>query len=289
MKINYIITIVLSMLMTGCSLIEIFFYEEVLEFSQNEFAVPSEGGEFVVSVTYSGNYALNVKAEDASWVQTTISSGAGSEDFVLRLYIEENKGYDSRHTRVEISASPEMKKYIDVFQTQKDAIVTGSSDIMVESNSGTFVLALGSNVEYDMSISDEWLSLVQTKSFVEKELEFAYEENNTYYEREALITFSYKNIKQEVKVVQAAANREYVLRITHFSESFVVPEFTGFMQSGYVDWGDGIREVYSEGLSHEYGSSSEVIMEIKFDAPLGEHVVKLDKIKDLVEIDLTGM
>jgi hypothetical protein len=469
MKRSFIMTLALSVLMTGCSLLDMILPEvAVLKLSESEFVLPAKGGEITVDITYTGDYTINIETDGDQWVHEIATRATDTEEGFIRFRVDANKGYDDRHARIEVSVSPEVKRYINVtqkqkdalmlskdiyeldekggnikievqsnvevaveisgeasewlarsqtkglvssvfdfrvapydgsgtrsgkivfssgdlkeevtvyqnggpelvlssnlvnvgaaeetftvdvttnveyevvmpdtdwltyvpstkgivtgslefkvkenttydsreavivvkgigcnlsesikvVQIQKDAIVAGASEIAIGSGSGTFVLTLGSNVEYDMSINADWLSLVQTRAFVENELEFAYEANESADEREAVITFSYGSLKQEVKVVQSPQTREFVLGITHVNSMFKLPEFTGSVQSGYVEWGDGSQEAYSAGLEHEYGSSSEVKVEIKVQAGVGEHVVKLENIEGIVEIDLSGM
>ena len=469
MKRGFIVSAVLSLLMTGCSLIEMILPEvDVLKLSETEFVVPAKGGEFILDITYTGEYTLNIETDGEAWVHEIATRATDPEEGVLRFRVDANKGYDDRHARIEVSVSPKVRKYINVtqkqkdalmlskdiyeldekggnlqievqanvdidvaidpaasewltkvetkalvskafgfriapyegsgtrtgkisftsgdlkeevtvyqnggpelvlssnlvnltsdegvfnvdvttnveyevvmpeadwlsyvpttkgtvtgslefkvkentsydsreavivikgidcnlsesikvVQSQKDAIVPGASTVELESGSGTFVLTLGSNVDYDLSIDAGWLTLVQTKAFVEKELQFAYEANEDPEDREAVITFVYGDIIQKVTVVQSALLKDYVLGVTHMNRIFRLPEFTGTLKSGTVNWGDGSQEGYSAGLEHDYGTESEVTVEMNFNAGAGEHLVKFDDIEGIVEIDLSGM
>lgn len=56
MKRSFIVSVVLSLFMTGCSLIEMILPEvDVLKLSETEFVIPSKGGEFFLDITYTGN------------------------------------------------------------------------------------------------------------------------------------------------------------------------------------------------------------------------------------------
>lgn len=87
----------------------------------------------------------------------------------------------------------------------------------------------------------------------------------------------------------SALLKDYVLGVTHMNRIFRLPEFTGTLKSGTVNWGDGSQEGYSAGLEHDYGTESEVTVEMNFNAGAGEHLVKFDDIEGIVEIDLSGM
>ncbi|MBQ3612877.1 MAG: BACON domain-containing protein [Bacteroidales bacterium] len=469
MKRSFIVSVVLSLFMTGCSLIEMILPEvDVLKLSETEFVIPSKGGEFFLDITYTGEYTLNIETDGDAWLHEIATRATNTDEGILRFRVDANKGYDDRHARIEVSVSPKVRKYINVtqkqkdalmlskdiyeldekggslnievqanvdvaveidpaasewlsqvetkalvsknfgfridpyegsgtrsgkifftsgdikeevtvyqnggpelvlgsnlvnltseegvftvdvttnveyevvmpeadwlsyvpttrgavtgslefkvkenltydsreavimikgmdcnlsetvrvVQSQKDAIVPGVSSVELESGSGTFSLTLGSNVDYDLSIDADWLSHVQTKAFVEKELQFAYEANEAPDDREAVITFVYGDIIQKVKVVQSALLKDYVLKVIHTNRTFRLPEFTGTLKSGTVDWGDGSQEGYSAGLGHDYGTGSEVTVEMDFNAGAGEHLVKFDDIEGIVEIDLSGM
>ena len=140
-----------------------------------------------------------------------------------------------------------------------------------------------------MSIDATWLSTVVTKAFVEKTLEFAYDENDGPTVREAVITFKYEDIIQEVRVIQSIKPKEYVLAVKHQSSLFVVPQFIGSLTSGTVYWGDGAIQDYSIGLQHTYSDSTEVEVLMRFQADVTEQIVKFKNIDGMVEIDLSGM
>lgn len=469
MKRSIISTAVLSVFLTGCSLIEMILPEvDVLKLSETEFVLPAKGGEIVLDITYTGDYTLDIETDGDVWIHEIATRATDPEEGILRFRVDANKGYDDRHARIEVSVSPEVKKYINVtqkqkdalmlskdiyemdekggslkievqanvgiavevdekasqwlthvqtkgltssfhefdvapyegsgtrsgkivfssgdmreevtvyqsggpelvlssnlvnvssaeesftvdvttnvgyevvmpdadwltyvpttkgtvtgslefkvkenssyeareavitvrgteadlsesirvVQAQKDAIVVGTSAVELESESGSFVLTLGSNVDYEVSVDAEWLSIVRTRAFVEKDLEFVYEANEDPYDREAVITFSYGNLIQEVTVLQSAELKDYVMSVTHINGNYKVPEISGDIRSGIVYWGDGSWDEYSAGMDHNYAAPSEVKVEIKFQGSVDEHIITLYDIEGITEIDLSGL
>ena len=49
------------------------------------------------------------------------------------------------------------------------------------------------------------------------------------------------------------------------------------------------RDDFKMGIMHEYQSDGEVLVEISMTGSIGEHVVRLDNIESVREIDLSGM
>ena len=64
MKRSFIMTLALSVLMTGCSLLDMILPEvAVLKLSESEFVLPAKGGEITVDITYTGDYMINIETD----------------------------------------------------------------------------------------------------------------------------------------------------------------------------------------------------------------------------------
>ena len=241
------------------------------------------------SIDVTANVPYEVVMPEADWI-THVPSVKSMVTGTVEFAVKPNETYDAREAVIVIRGTDsELTESVKVVQSQKDAIVAGKSIIEVGVESGTFVLTVGSNVDYEVSVDSDWLRQVQTKAFVEEDLEFSFDANRDPVAREAVITLTDGVLTQNVKVVQEARLEEYVLRVTHENAVFTMPSFKGTVTSGMIYWGDGLSEEYSENLVHDYGRKSEMTVEIVLQGGDDDHRVRFENITGITEIDLSGM
>lgn len=241
------------------------------------------------SIDVTANVPYEVVMPEVDWI-TLVPSVKSMVTGTVEFDVKPNETYDAREAVIVIRGTDsELTESVKVVQSQKDAIVAGKSVIEVGPESGTFVLTVGSNVDYEVTVDSDWLRQVPTKAFVEEELEFIFDANHDPVAREAVITLTDGMLTQNVKVVQEARLEEYVLRVTHENAVFTLPSFKGTVTSGMIYWGDGLSEEYSEDLVHDYGRESEVTVEIILQGGDDDHLVRFENITGITEIDLSGM
>lgn len=241
------------------------------------------------SIDVTANVPYEVVMPEVDWL-THLPSVKSMVTGTVEFAVKPNETYDAREAVIVIRGTDsELTGSVKVVQSQKDAIVAGRSIIEVGSERGTFVLTVGSNVDYEVSVDSDWLRQVQTKAFVEEDLEFSFDANRDPVAREAVIILTDGMLTQNVKVVQEARLEEYVLRVTHENAVFTMPSFKGTVTSGMIYWGDGSSEEYSDNLVHDYGRKSEVTVEILLQGGDDDHRVSFENITGITEIDLSGM
>ena len=259
----------------------------VLVLSDDLVNLTDKDESFAIDVT--ANVPYEVVMPEADWI-THVPSVKSMVTGTVEFAVKPNETYDAREAVIVIRGTDsELTESVKVVQSQKDAIIAGKSIIEVGVESGTFVLTVGSNVDYEVSVDSDWLRQVQTKAFVEEDLEFSFDANRDPVAREAVITLTDGVLTQNVKVVQEARLEEYVLRVTHENAVFTMPSFKGTVTSGMIYWGDGLSEEYSEDLVHDYGRKSEMTVEIVLQGGDDDHRVMFENITGITEIDLSGM
>jgi hypothetical protein len=77
----------------------------------------------------------------------------------------------------------------------------------VEAAGGALDFSVQANVDFSVSVSDDWIEQVTSRGLTEKTLNFNIKENTTEDERTAVITLNYGELKQEIKVSQAGQVR----------------------------------------------------------------------------------
>lgn len=261
--------------------------EPVLVLSDDLVNLTDKGETFSIDVT--SNVPYEVVMPECDWI-TRMPSVKSMVTGTVEFSVKPNESYDFRESVIVIRGTDcDLSESVKVVQSQKDAIVAGRSVVEVDAGSGTFKLIVGSNVDYKVSVDSDWVSLIQTKAFVEKELEFSYDANTDPVAREALVTLTDGVLTQRVKIIQEASLKEYALSVTHEKSVFALPVFKGTITSGMIYWGDGSSDKYLEGLTHRYDNQSAATVDIVLQGGNDEHTVRFDDIVGITEIDLSGM
>jgi hypothetical protein len=94
---------------------------------------------------------------------------------------------------------------VKVTQVQKDALVVAKDNYTVDSDGGQIQIEVGHNVDFDIEISNDWITKTEnTRAFVTETLNFNIAKNPTTDNREGTIIFKSKDgkISQTVKILQ---------------------------------------------------------------------------------------
>lgn len=230
----------------------------VMDFAQSDFLLPSSGD--TIAVSFSTNMSYEYKIPDeVTWIKPVVKS-KGVENFTHHFLVEKNETYDNRSAKISfINKANRERKEISVVQLQKDAIIPADTKYEIGAQSQMFEFAISSNVDYEITTSQEWIRCVQenTKALNNKNIKFEVEENDTFAKRSAVVTIKSADIVQEVEIIQNTWPSKLVLTIVHSEKEFVSPSFTGRELGGTILWGDGTREEFSHDKSHKYDAAGE--------------------------------
>lgn len=178
---------------------------EGLNVSRTEFHIPAEGG------TFSFNVASNVEIEitnpEVEWLRQVETKAL--EKVAYSYEVDANKTYDSRSAKIIVSdKAGTYHKAVTITQAQCDAIIIGQTEFHIGSEGGTFSVKVGSNVEYDIAISQYWITRVISKALDNETLTFAVSQNLGHDSRQADIVLTSKdgNASQVVRVFQNQSN-----------------------------------------------------------------------------------
>jgi len=283
-----IVMLCIASMFCGCELPTVIQEEEpVLTLDRQDFEVTYFGGKCTVTVTANYEFEVVVPTDVAGWVKYQIQGAASN---LVNFIVSAHDGYDARTAEIEIRLKDkELSETVTIVQGQKDVILLDENEFLLTYESGTFSVPLASNVAYEITTDATWLAFQPTKAMVEEEIVFAYEENDTLYERKAEIRFKTSKALKKIYVTQRPYVREFRLGVIHDLERFQIPSVTGFLYSAKVLWGDDSEEDYSEGLWHDYQQAGDVKVELVFEAGMDEHVVTLNSMVGIKEIDLSGL
>ena len=186
-------------------------FTTVFNADKKSFEVPMEGG--TVTINLESNVSYDVKIpDDCDWITRPSSSKTrATQTTAIELKVAENKTYKDREAVVVISneeACAEVKVTISQPFTTTFKVDTNSFDVEMEG--GNVTVNLESNISYDVTIPDgcDWITMptasrrakMKTRGTSTTAIVFRVSENNSYKDREGVITISNKDAGAEVKI-----------------------------------------------------------------------------------------
>ncbi len=177
--------------------------------SQKEYVVDSDANQIKVEV--SSNVDVTVNIPDVEWITEDMTKAMSTHTYVFN--IEENKEYDYREAEIIFTnTANNLSEKVTVTQAQKDAIILAKSEYEVSAEESILELNVNTNVEYQVEISDSWITQTETKGLRTDRLSFRIAANDTEEgnAREASIRFIFNDISQTVKIKQGASGKALV-------------------------------------------------------------------------------
>lgn len=181
----------------------------VIILSEPEIVIDSEGTTFKVEISSNVNVDCCIESGN-DWISEISTKAISTNTFYF--HAKSNETYEQRTGKIVFTnMENNLKETVLVEQMQKDAIVIAKSSYDVSEEGGTISITLGHNVDYDCNINVNWITQVQTKTFVEDNLLFEVQEYSSYGLREGTITFisTDKKIVQTVTICQVGHKLEY--------------------------------------------------------------------------------
>ena len=179
--------------------------EAVIMLSKNEYTVSDQGE--TISVDIKSNIEFGVKMPNVNWIADEASS-RGLSSHTLKYIVKPNDTYDNRSAEIIFyDKNSDLKETLKIIQTQKDAIVISKKEYEVKAEGETIEVELNSNVDFELSIENDWIKQVESKSsraLVSHKLYFQISENESEKERTSkiIITDKTKNITESIIIKQ---------------------------------------------------------------------------------------
>ena len=185
-------------------------FENFITLTQKDFTIPEEGGSVDIEIKSTLNYEVKMLS-DVDWI-TEVQSRAVSTH-THHYTVSPNDTYDSREAKI-VFYDPKDENVADtvsIYQMYKGAILVARNEYQFGIDGGTLNLAVQTNLEFDIEISDSWIQQVQpTRALTEYNLSFAISKNTEQKDREGTITVKDKNSdkKQVVTIKQSYVDPE---------------------------------------------------------------------------------
>ena len=185
-------------------------FEDFITLTKKDFTIPEEGGNVDIEIKSTLDYEVKMLS-DIDWI-TEIQSRAVSTH-THHYTISPNETYDSREAKI-VFYNPKDENVADtvsIYQMYKGAILIARNEYQFGIDGGTLNLAVQTNLEFDVEVSDTWIQQVQpTRALTEYNLSFAISKNTVVKDREGTITVKDKNSdkKQVVTIKQSRIDLE---------------------------------------------------------------------------------
>ena len=177
--------------------------EDTLIISKKDIVIDDKGG--TVEFEIQTNVEFSVSNPDVAWVRAISTRGLTTH--TLRYEVDANTSYDSREAKIIVTDTKNNKsETITITQAQKDAIVLAKDSYSVDSEGGQIQIEVGHNIDFDIEISDDWITKADTRAFTTEALIFNISKNLDDAQREGYIRFISEDgsLIQVVKITQEA-------------------------------------------------------------------------------------
>lgn len=167
-----------------------------------------------------------------------------------------------------------------ISEPEVDNIEMGSDNYQLDYEAQTLTLEFATNAEYSFEIGAEWITLVEhsraMKSYTQS---FAITENDSADVRSTYIKIIAGEVEYTVTVEQAGRPEMFHLTLKHSMKQLQSPEWSGDSVRGEVEWGDGTKEAYKEGLAHDYAADGKYSAKFEMENVDGFEIERLGDIE----------
>lgn len=154
--------------------------------------------------TNVSNFDVVIPKEFSEWVSHVETRALRNETIVLN--ITENSGYNLRSAKIYVKdRDTNLQDTLTIIQDANTALVLDKDEFILSDKETIIEVEVLTNVEFDITISDDWISEVKTRGLSDSKLQFRITSNDSYADREATISLSDKARKLEgvIKIYQA--------------------------------------------------------------------------------------
>ena len=158
------------------------------------------------SVEISANVDFEVTTSEAAWLHPIETRALVSH--TLNYSVDANETYDERFATITVRNTQNgIEERITVVQAQKDAIILGKDSYTVSPAGEALNLEVKSNVDYTVTVNDNWIHHIQTKALQTSTVHLTVDPNPEPLKiRMGSITLSADNVEQRITVTQMSTD-----------------------------------------------------------------------------------
>ena len=179
--------------------------EGILTLSKNQYDISCEAQE--ISVEINSNFDYDVEMPDVDWLSEVTEETRAVSSHTLKLSVAENQEYENRTAVIRIfDRNSSLSEEVTINQSQKNVIDIDAEAFTFDEYGGTFTIIVNSNVDYEVSIDQDWVkeTTASSRSLSSNTHAFCVDELKSIDSRVAIISITDKSseIKKQVKVMQ---------------------------------------------------------------------------------------
>ena len=164
-----------------------------------------------LDIEVMSNFDYNVDFQGSSWVRQRAAKTRGVTSRLLRLTIDENKTNDARTAKIKLyDKNSEASEVITITQGAKGGIEIPQKSFTLDELGGEITLTVNSNVDYKLTINDDWIKETQkTRGLESHEHTLTIAPLGDDTEREGTITVSNDELKYSETITIKQNNTFY--------------------------------------------------------------------------------
>ena len=181
--------------------------EDAIILSEKDFDISSEAQAVEVEIKTNIDYEIIIPEDAKDWVSHTKTRALRTETVVLD--IADNKDYDDRTVEVIVKdKKTDLEETVTIKQAANTGIIVSEDKYELSNDGGTIEVEVKANVDFDIEISDKWITRVETRGLTTTNLTFEVAKNESYSNREGTITISQTDgdLSSTITVYQSQEN-----------------------------------------------------------------------------------
>ena len=207
-----------------------------------------------LSVTVGADWAIT---SDADWVSLRPSGGVKNVTGIVKVSVDENKGFDERSALITILTGGKPVKTVTLTQDFASQVSPSVSSLTFGGQESTSTLMITSNCDWELSASDSWISVAPANGGKgETEVKVSVLENKTESSREGILILTFAGGKSEIKVSQLSD-------VVNVPEGYTLVWSDEFNE-GTVPGSDWVHENWDAGhVNHELQTYTDKVVDGK--------------------------
>lgn len=172
-----------------------------LVLSEKDKAISADGGSFTIEINH--NVEFEVVMPKVNWI-TAVETKAMSTS-TKSFSVARNDSYEARTAEVTFkSKDGNLSDKVIITQMQKGAIIVAKDKYEFDRSGGNLSVEVSHSIEFDIEISEGWITEVTTKTLSTTTKTFSIAKNDSGEEREGAITFKSKDgaVSQRITIKQ---------------------------------------------------------------------------------------
>lgn len=176
---------------------------EVINPTSKEFKVDSHKSTQTIIFNATNKWTASATVD---WLKLSTKEGESGDKIELKFDVEANDSYDGRTGSISLKCGSIKSETINVVQSQHNELTINKDTFEANPEGDFLTIKVGHNVKYEVEISESWLRITpNTKSFIEEELSFEIDKNDSGADRTGtikIISPEDENLSKSITVSQ---------------------------------------------------------------------------------------